>query len=81
MQERRQVQRTRVLKDAKILLKNSSALLDCTILNLTNMGSCLSLESSTSIPNSFDLTLDRAISSRACRVIWRNDDKLGVSFD
>jgi hypothetical protein len=81
MQERRRVQRTRVLKDAKLILKSSSSLFDCTILNLTNIGSCLSLDSSVSVPDSFALSLDRALSRRPCRVIWRSENKLGVSFD
>ena len=43
MEERRQIQRTSVLKNAKIILNNSSSLHDCTVLNLTNVGSCIAL--------------------------------------
>jgi len=81
MQERRRVQRTRVLKDAKIILKNSSSLVDCTVLNLTNMGCCVSLGSPAGSPYSFALSFDRAVSSRPCRVIWRTEDRFGVSFE
>ena len=80
MQERRRVQRTRVLKGAKIILNNRSSLFDCTVINLTNLGSCVCLASSVGIPESFALSFDRARSSRPCRVIWRTEKKLGISF-
>jgi hypothetical protein len=81
MQDRRRVQRTRVLKRAKIILNNRSSLFDCTIINLTNVGSCAYLPSSVGIPNSFALSFDHARSSRQCLVIWRTENKLGISFN
>ena len=42
MQDRRKVQRTSVLKNAKLVLNNCSSLFDCTVLNLTNVGACIS---------------------------------------
>jgi hypothetical protein len=80
MEERRQIQRTSVLKNAKIILNNSSSLFDCTVLNLTNVGSCIALALPDAIPNSFALSLDHALSSRQCRVVWRAENKLGLSF-
>jgi hypothetical protein len=81
MLERRRVQRTRVLKGANIILNNRSSLFDCTVINMTNLGSCVCLPSSIGIPNSFDLSFDRSRSSRQCRVIWRTESKLGGSFE
>jgi hypothetical protein len=81
MVERRRIQRTRVLKGAKIILNNHSSLFDCTVINMTNLGSCVRLPSPIGIPNLFALSFDRARSSRQCRVIWRNESKLGVSFE
>jgi len=80
MQDRRQVQRTRVLKNANIILNNSSSLCTCTVVNLTNVGSCIKMASSVGLPNSFALSFDRALSSRECRVIWRAENKLELSF-
>lgn len=77
----RRVERTSVLKDAQIILNNRLSLVDCTVLNLTNAGSCLCVPSSLDIPNSFALSFDRSRSSRQCRVIWRAESKLGVSFE
>ena len=80
MQDRRRVQRTRVLKGATIIFNNHSSVIDCTVFNLTNVGLCVQVPSSVGIPDSFDLSFDRARSSRRCRVIWRTENKLGISF-
>ena len=81
MQDRRRVQRTRVVKGAKIILNNHSSLFDCTVLNLTNLGLSLHVPSTLGIPNSFAVSFDHVRSSRRCRVIWRTEHKLGVSFE
>ena len=81
MLERRRIPRTRVLKGAKIILNSSSSLFDCTALNLTTAGSCLQLPSSLGVPISFALSFDHARTRRPCHVIWRTENKLGVSFD
>ena len=80
MQDKRGVQRTCTLKGAKIILHNLSSIFDCTVLNLTNVGACICVPSSVGIQNSFDLSFDRANSSRRCRVIWRTENRVGVSF-
>ncbi len=80
MDERRRVQRTRVLKAAKIIINDRASVFDCTVRDITNLGACLQLSSSVGIPNSFDLIFDSIHSSRLCHVKWRTVDKLGVSF-
>ena len=80
MQDRRRVQRTSVLKTAKIILHSGATPFDCTLLNLTNLGSCIALTSPGVVPDAFELSFDHAVSSRKCHVIWRSEDKLGVSF-
>jgi hypothetical protein len=80
MLEKRQVQRTRVLKGAKIILDNRSSLFDCTVRNLTNLGASVHLASSVGIPDVFALSFDFGRSSRRCRVIWRTENKIGVAF-
>ena len=80
MQDRRRVRRTRVLKDATIILHDCSSVFDCTVLNITNLGVCVEVSSSAGIPNVFVLTFDRARTSRQCHVIWKSDNRLGVSF-
>jgi hypothetical protein len=80
MFERRRVRRTRVLKGAKIILNDRSSLFDCTVRNLTNLGASVHVPSTIGSPDIFALSFDSGRSSRGCRVIWRADDKIGVSF-
>ena len=80
MKDRRRVRRTRVLKDVTIILPECSSVFDCTVINITNLGVCVEVPSSVGIPNAFALSFDRARTSRQCRVIWKSDKRLGVSF-
>jgi hypothetical protein len=80
-QERRNEARhsRRALKRARITFKGRQATIDCTILNLSNLGACLKVESPIGIPDSFDLALEHA-PVRGCRVIWRKATQIGVEF-
>ena len=80
-QERRRVQRTRVLKGAKIIFSRHALTVDCLVRNLTNLGACLRLSDTVGIPAHFELTFDDGRSARACRVIWRHTDSVGVIFE
>jgi hypothetical protein len=79
--ERRRVQRTRVLKGAKIITNHRSSVVDCTVRNLTNVGACLHVASTYGIPEAFDLSFEGARASRHCHVIWRTDTQVGVAFE
>jgi hypothetical protein len=80
VEDRRRVQRTRVLKDATIILHDCSSVFHCTVLNITNLGVCVEVPSTVGIPNAFVLSFDRARTCRQCRMIWKSDNRLGVSF-
>jgi len=81
VQERRRILRMKVLKAAKIILNHNSRICDCTVHNLTNLGACLELGHTNGVPVVFDLTFDSARTCRLCRTIWRNNNKIGVSFE
>jgi hypothetical protein len=53
--------------------------IDCTVLNLSDVGACLKVESPIGIPDTFDLMLDHA-PVRGCRVTWRKATQIGVEF-
>ena len=78
-QERRRVRRTDVLIHAKII--HRSAIFDCTVQNLTNLGARLELENANELPKLFELTFDSVRTRRPCRAIWRQNEKIGVSFE
>ena len=80
MQEKPNIPRTRVSKNAKIISTKHARMVDCTITNVTSRGASLDTAGLIEVPNSFDLTLDGGRTLRACRVIWRRNERLGVVF-
>jgi hypothetical protein len=79
MYERRSIQRTKVLKNAEIVF-GASGRVHCTLLDLSDHGACLSVASTSTLPDTFDLTFDRGLSHRPCRVAWRTEARIGVAF-
>ena len=80
-QERRRVRRTRVVKGAKIIFSQGALTAHCLVHDLTNLGACLRVSDPAGMPARFELTFDDGRSGRACRVIWRHTDSVGVSFE
>jgi methyl-accepting chemotaxis protein len=81
VQEKRRVQRTRVLRGVMLIFSQRAQTVNCVVRNLTNLGACLHVASTTGIPATFELTFDDGRSRRACRVTWRRADRLGVAFE
>jgi hypothetical protein len=79
-QNRRGVQRTKVLRNAKIIVPHRSPVIHCTVQNLTDGGACLMVANTYGVPQAFELTFEQGRTRRACRVVWRTADKLGVAF-
>jgi hypothetical protein len=79
MHDRRYVGRTRLSKDAKILVNRAT--LSCTIVDLTNGGACIRLEDAPDVPDRFELSFGNRHARRACRVTWRTNNHLGVAFE
>jgi hypothetical protein len=81
MDERRTVGRTRILRNAEIVVGGRVvSKVQCTLQDLTNTGACLTLSSTYRVPDTFELTFDQGRSRRPCWVKWRTADRLGVSF-
>ena len=79
-EDRRTVRRTRVLRNAKIIVPRRSPVIHCTVQNITGGGACLKLANTYGIPETFELTFEHGRTRRACRVVWRTGDQLGVTF-
>jgi PilZ domain len=78
--ERRALKRTRISRNAKIIVPRRSPVIFCTVENITSGGACLKLGSTFGVPETFDLTFEHGRTRRWCRVIWRTNNKLGVAF-
>lgn len=80
MNERRGQPRQRVLKSGKIATNQHASVFDCTVRNLSQLGACLEMGSTVGVPQSFELTIAPDGVSRFCKVIWRTERRIGVSF-
>jgi hypothetical protein len=80
MDDRRNVKRTRVLRSAKIIVPRRSPVIHCTVQNITDGGACLKVANTYGVPQTFDLTFEHGRTRRACRVVWRTNNELGVAF-
>src|SRR5271155_5532450 len=79
--DRRGVQRTKVLRNAKIIVPRRSPVIHCTVQNITSGGACLKLANTFGVPEQFELTFEQGRTRRLCRVVWRTNDELGVAFE
>ena len=79
--DRRDVRRTKVLRNAKIIAPRRVSVIHCTVQNITSGGACLKLANTSGVPEYFELTFELGRTRRPCRVIWRTADQLGVAFE
>lgn len=79
--ERREVRRTRIVRNAKIIAPRRSSVIHCTVQNITSGGACLKLANTYGLPDNFELTFELGRTRRACRVVWRTEDQVGVAFE
>lgn len=78
MDENRRASRRRVLKSATIEFDSGAH--SCAVRNLSEAGAALDVPYALAIPHEFKLILETDQVSRHCRVVWRKDHRLGVTF-
>jgi hypothetical protein len=71
--------RRRVLKAGSIEFGGEE--FECTIRNVSETGAALEVMTPLYIPDRFTLVVQSEQSKRACRVIWRKQKRIGVTFD
>ena len=79
MSEHRTSLRKRVLKAGEIEFGGGA--IDCTVRNLSETGAALSVESPVGIPAEFNLVILSDDVNRRCRVVWRKEKRIGVTFE
>ena len=77
-EDRRTTRRRRVLKSATIQFDSGAC--SCAVRNLSDAGAALDVPTSFGIPHEFQLIMETDRSTRQCRVIWRQERRIGVSF-
>ena len=80
MRELRRDQRELTLKTGKITTSGSGAVIDCAILNMSASGACLLVSDGAALPQDFHLAIDFTGALHECRVAWRTQHRVGVSF-
>jgi PilZ domain-containing protein len=78
MEEVPRAPRHRVLKAGTISFGGAG--ISCTIRNLSDTGAALEVTSPIGIPQEFILLVEADHSSRQCRVVWRKEHRIGVTF-
>jgi hypothetical protein len=77
-QNKRQAERKRVLKGARILIPSLGISADCALRDLSETGACLVLTTPVALTDSFELAMDDGV-VKQCRVVWRTARRIGVS--
>jgi hypothetical protein len=76
--ERRPSRRKRVLKSGKIIL-GKKHIIPCGVRNVSATGACLEVRGTFGIPAEFSFSM-YAHPPRACKMIWRDDSRIGIVF-
>jgi hypothetical protein len=75
----RTAQRRRVLKAGSIQFGGGA--IDCTVRNLSPSGAALEVVTPLFIPERFTLAVQADELKRPCRIVWRKQRRIGVSFE
>jgi hypothetical protein len=80
MPERKGQPRRRTLKAGKIVFDRRTCVMDCMVRNVSATGACLELPSTVGVPDRFDLVIAPEPRARPCRVAWKDNTRVGVTF-
>jgi hypothetical protein len=78
MNEHRISPRRRVLKSGQIAFSDKVMKLECTVRNISETGACLQVSTTVGMPTNFGLHFDGV--RHTCRIVWRTETRLGVTF-
>jgi len=77
MDDRRKADRVRTLSAGMIIFGDNEVL--CTVRDLSRTGACLVVQSTIGLPAIFQVLIDGRV-PKNCKVMWRGERTLGVSF-
>ena len=80
-EDHRVLQRTRVLRNAKIIVPRRSPVISLHRAEHQQRRRLPEVANTYGVPETFDLTFEHGRTRRSCRVVWRTTDKLGVTFE
>jgi hypothetical protein len=78
--DRRAAGRTSFDRNALLFFAGQPGLFGCSVRDVTNSGAGICLKGLCVLPIEFNLSFDNFQTTRRCRLVWRNDDYIGVSL-
>jgi hypothetical protein len=78
--ERRKTPRLRTLFGGVIAFNKRSSTMDCLVRNFSGDGAKVTFTNTITVPDEFDLTIQRKETSYRARMVWRDRDEAGVVF-
>lgn len=72
--------RRRVLKAGLIATNDRHLTRNCTIRDISDTGARLRMESSLTVPDTFELIIDIDGLEANCQVVWRSGSEVGIKF-
>jgi hypothetical protein len=79
--ERRSIARTKITKSALLFFPGQTGVRSCGVRDITSAGAGLRIQDLPALPVNFELSFDNFRSAQKCRLIWREGDFVGVSFE
>jgi hypothetical protein len=78
--EQRRSLREKVQFAAWIDVGNGAAQRDCTVVDVSEDGARIMVASPAELPQEFYLVLSKHGTRRRCRLVWRSDEEVGMSY-
>ncbi|MFM9973891.1 MAG: PilZ domain-containing protein [Beijerinckiaceae bacterium] len=80
MDERREDNRRRCLLGARVVFNGRASTYSCTVRNVSDTGAMLIFGEKPYVPLLIELLLDNRRTVAPARVIWRDDNRIGLQF-
>lgn len=80
MSNRRSHPRRRTFKGGKLTFNKGLSVLDCIVRDWSEDGARLELPTTVGVPESFELVVAPDRIKRQCKVMWRSQRQIGVTF-
>jgi hypothetical protein len=80
MDDKRKCRRSRVLREARIVINSGQSLINCAIRDQSESGAKLRVPAATALPKTFELLCLTEGMLRPAEIAWRHGDDLGVMF-
>jgi hypothetical protein len=78
MEEKRKFQRTEINEPAYV--SSAGSVMGCVVRNISPDGAAIDVENPAFVPENFRLVIARDSSVHECRIVWIQQQRIGVTF-